>query len=192
MQDHSTGHKEEPNVIHPSYLTELGGHHVQRSSATFPTGPEDVSISVPPVRDKISGARFQRAHKKFPMQCPMFAMPMQRVPMKTAEEVPVPDSFPPSHPAKQLATVADSFALSHDHTLAAGGRLIRILRLLDLSDEQLKGLFDVFVVARAGLGPAAAVLLRQLLAVLSCDLALLGAQVTLVAHDDDRNPLDAL
>lgn len=84
------------------------------------------------------------------------------------------------------------FFSSHDNALAAGGRLIRILRLFDLCDEQLKSLVDVLVVAGAGLGPAAVVLFGKLLAVVGRDLALLGAQIALVAHDDDGDPLDAL
>lgn len=94
-------------------------------------------------------------------------------------------SFPGSTPRRQPAP-------SHDNALAAGGWLIRVLRLLDLCNQQLKALVDVLVVAGAGLGPATAVLLRQQLAILGRDLALLGAKIGLVAHDDDRDPLDAL
>lgn len=85
-----------------------------------------------------------------------------------------------------------SFLSSHNIALAAGGRLIRVLRLFDLCNEELEGLVDVLVVASAGLGPAAVVLVGQLLAVLGRDLALLGAQIAFVAHDDDGDPLDAL
>lgn len=81
---------------------------------------------------------------------------------------------------------------SHDTALAAGGRLIRVLRLFDLCNEELKGLVDILVVAGTGLRPAAVVLFGDLLAILGRDLALLGAQIALVAHDDDRDPLDAL
>lgn len=85
-----------------------------------------------------------------------------------------------------------SFLFSHHSALAAGGRLIRVLRLFDLCDEELESLVYVLVVASACLGPAAVVLVRQLLAVLGRDLALLGAQIAFVAHDDDGDPLHAL
>lgn len=81
---------------------------------------------------------------------------------------------------------------SHQYALAAGGRLIRVLRLFDLCDEKIKAPANVLVIASAGFGPGAIVLLRQLLPIICADLALLGAEITLVAHDDDGDPLDAL
>lgn len=81
---------------------------------------------------------------------------------------------------------------SHQYALAAGGRLIGVLRLLDLSDEELESLADVLVVAGTGLGPGAVVLLAQLLSVVGADLSLLGPEIALVAHNDDGDPLDTL
>lgn len=81
---------------------------------------------------------------------------------------------------------------SHHQALAAGWRLIRVLRLFDLCDEKIKAPANVLVIASAGFSPGAVVLLRQLLSIIGADLALLGAEVTFVADDDDRNPLNAL
>lgn len=81
---------------------------------------------------------------------------------------------------------------SHNTALAAGGRLIRVLRLLDLSNEQLKGLANILVVTGTALRPGAIVLLGQLLSVLGGDLSLLGPEVALIAHNDDGDPLDTL
>lgn len=81
---------------------------------------------------------------------------------------------------------------SHHQALATGGRLIGVLSLFDLCDEKVKAPANVLVIASAGFGPGAIVLLRQLLPIICADLALLGAEITFVAHDDDRDPLDAL
>lgn len=81
---------------------------------------------------------------------------------------------------------------SHHQALATSGRLIGVLSLFDLCDEKIKAPANVLVIASAGFGPGAIVLLRQLLPIICADLALLGAEVTFVAHDDDRDPLDAL
>lgn len=81
---------------------------------------------------------------------------------------------------------------SHHQALATSGRLIRVLSLFDLCDEKIKAPANVLVIASAGFGPGAIVLLRQLLSIICADLALLGAEVTFVAHNDDRDPLDAL
>lgn len=82
--------------------------------------------------------------------------------------------------------------ISHEHALAAVGRLARVLRLFDLADEQLKGARHVLVVPRAGLGPGALVLVGHRLALLGRHLPLLGAQVALVADDADRDAGRAL
>ena len=81
---------------------------------------------------------------------------------------------------------------SHEHALAALGRLVGVLRLLHLADEQLKGPGDVLVVPGAGLGPGSLVLLGHGLALLGRHLALLGAQVALVADDADGDAGRAL
>jgi hypothetical protein len=65
--------------------------------------------------------------------------------------------------------------LLHDGTLCIPLLgLARLLALLNLSDHALEGFADILVVARAGLGEAAAQLFGQLLAVCERDLALLG------------------
>ena len=76
-------------------------------------------------------------------------------------------------------------------TLAACG-LTRILASLHLLDQELERLLDVLVVPRTCFRPATLELLRELLAVLGGDLALLGAKVRLVTDDDDGNPVDCL
>lgn len=80
---------------------------------------------------------------------------------------------------------------SHQLALSAGRGLAGVGALLDLGDEKLKALADVLVVAGAGLGVAAVVLFRQLAAVLGRDLALLGSQIALVAHNDNGHPVGA-
>lgn len=101
------------------------------------------------------------------------------------------------HPASPFRLPSQSRRLcghcsSHHQALAAGWRLIRVLRLFDLCDEKIKAPANVLVIASAGFCPGAVVLLRQLLSIIGADLALLGAEVALVAHDDDRDPLNAL
>ena len=64
---------------------------------------------------------------------------------------------------------------SHQHALAALGRHVRVLRLLDLVDQELECLADVLVVARTRLGPRALELLGQLLSLLGRHLPLLGS-----------------
>ena len=81
---------------------------------------------------------------------------------------------------------------SHKDALSSVSRLVRVLALLDLADQQLKGLGDILVVARAGLGESAIELLGQLPALLGCDLALLGPEIALVADDAYRDPVGAL
>lgn len=100
--------------------------------------------------------------------------------------------FFPWPPSRLIIPAIAGVASSHNIALAAGGRLIRVLRLLDLCNEQLKGLGYVLVVASTRLGPGAIVFLGQLLALLGGDLTLFGAQIGLVADDDDGDPLDAL
>lgn len=83
-------------------------------------------------------------------------------------------------------------ARSHEHALAALGRLVGVLRLLDLADQQLKRAAHVLAVPRARLGPRALVLVGHRLALLGRHLPLLGAQVALVADDADRDAVCAL
>lgn len=83
-------------------------------------------------------------------------------------------------------------ARSHELALAIGRRLIRVLRLFNLANQQLKGARHVLAVSRAGLGPCALVALGELLALLGRDLALLGAEVGFVADDADGDGVCAL
>lgn len=82
--------------------------------------------------------------------------------------------------------------LLHENALAALGRLARVLGLLDLGDQQLKGLSYVLVVPRACLRPAALNLLCYSLALLGGDLSLFGTEVALVSDDDNRDRLGTL
>lgn len=81
---------------------------------------------------------------------------------------------------------------SHHGALAIVGRGVGVLRLLDLFDEQLKGLGDTNIVAGTGLGPGAAKLFGELLAVIVADLALFRSQIALVTNDADGNLFAAL
>ena len=80
----------------------------------------------------------------------------------------------------------------HDRALIASGRFIWVLRLLDLPNDQLKGLGDILVVARAGLSPSTLILFRQLLSHFLGNLPLLWTKVTLVAHNHNWYPFRAL
>ncbi|KAK7189984.1 hypothetical protein PSPO01_03705 [Paraphaeosphaeria sporulosa] len=91
-----------------------------------------------------------------------------------------------------VCTLAHVSHRLHDSALAPAGGLARVLTLLDLANHQLKRLLHVLVVARAGLGPAAAQLRRQRLALLGGDLALLRTQIRLVADDDKRDVFGGL
>lgn len=91
-----------------------------------------------------------------------------------------------------LAPVSLVFVPLHDDTFAARRGLIRVLRLLDLRNEQLKSLGDVFVVSGAGFGPATIVLFRQLLTLVGGNLTLLRTEIALVSDNDNGNPLDTL
>lgn len=66
------------------------------------------------------------------------------------------------------------------------------MSLLNLSDDQLESLGDILVVARAGLSPCTLILLSQRLSVLWSHLSLLWAKITLVANNDDWNPIGSL
>ena len=81
---------------------------------------------------------------------------------------------------------------SHDDTFSIVLRFVWILRLLNLTDEQLKGLGDILVVAGAGLGPGAVELLRHLATLLGRDLALLRPEIAFVADNDEWYPFDTL
>lgn len=83
-------------------------------------------------------------------------------------------------------------ARSHELALAIGRRLVRVLRLFNLANQQLKRARHVLAVARAGLGPRALVALGERLALLGRDLSLLGAEVGLVADDADGDGVCAL
>ena len=76
-------------------------------------------------------------------------------------------------------------------TLAASG-LTRVLARLHLLDQELEGFFDVLIIPRTGLCPAALELLRKLLAVFGGDLTLLGTEIGFVANDDNGDPVDGL
>ena len=80
----------------------------------------------------------------------------------------------------------------HDSALASTRRLTRVLAPLHLGNHELKRLEHVLVVARAGLGPRALELFGEGFAVFGRDLALLGAEVGLVAYDDNGDPVDGL
>lgn len=82
--------------------------------------------------------------------------------------------------------------LSHDGAFASTLRLVGVLRLLDLPDEELEGLGHVLVIPGAGFSPGTVDLLSQLLALLGADLALLGSQIALVTNNYNRYPLDSL
>lgn len=81
---------------------------------------------------------------------------------------------------------------SHNRAFGPVRLLIRVLRLLDLADDEFKSLGDIFVVPRTGLGPGTIIFLGQLLAVLDRNLTLLWPQIALVAHDNHGNPVRAL
>lgn len=80
----------------------------------------------------------------------------------------------------------------HDCTFAAASGLTRVLGPLHLSNDELKSLLYVFVVARAGFGVGTFELCGEGFAVFRRDLALFGTQVRLVAYDDEGNPFDGL
>lgn len=81
----------------------------------------------------------------------------------------------------------------HDRALGISlFRLASFLALLDLRDHALEGFADVLVVARARFGEAAAQLFGEFLAVGEGDLALLGAQIGLVADDCEGDGIGAL
>ena len=95
----------------------------------------------------------------------------------------------PEHAKRKLCPLS----LLHDRALGiALIGLASLLALLNLSDHALESLADVLIVARAGLGEAAAQLFGKLLAVCECDLALLGAQVGFVADDGEGDCVGAL
>ena len=80
----------------------------------------------------------------------------------------------------------------HDRALIASGRFIRVLRLLDLANDQFKGLGDILVVACAGLRPCTLIFLAQLLSHFLRDLPLFWAEITLVANNHDWYPFRSL
>lgn len=95
--------------------------------------------------------------------------------------------------ASQSSSCSLVTAALHDRALlVALFRLAGFLALLDFGDHAFEGFADVLVVARAGLGEAAAQLLGELLAVCESDLALFGAQVGLVADDRERDGVGTL
>lgn len=103
------------------------------------------------------------------------------------------------HPAARLTASSNcAYLVSHLrilHDRALGISLFRLtgfLALLDLRDHALEGFADVLVVARARFGEAAAQLFGEFLAVGEGDLALLGAQIGLVADDCEGDGIGAL
>lgn len=91
---------------------------------------------------------------------------------------------------QSVSVVCDSSL--HQNAVALGWCLAGVLRLLNLSDQELKGLANVLVVSCARLGPAALYLFGELLSIFGGDLSLLGSQVALVADNADRNGVSAL
>lgn len=81
---------------------------------------------------------------------------------------------------------------SHHNTLSAGGSFVGVLRLLDLGNERLKSLADMLVVAGASFGPAAVKPFCKLPGILLGNLTLFGAQVALIADNDNRDPIGTL
>ena len=80
----------------------------------------------------------------------------------------------------------------HDCTFAAASGLTRVLGPLHLRNHKLKGLLYVLVVARAGFGPGTFELCGEGATVFGRNLALFGAQIRLVAYNNEGNPLDSL
>jgi len=77
----------------------------------------------------------------------------------------------------------------HQYAIALGRLLSWRLTTLNLCDDQLERLAHIGIVRRTGLRPATAQLLPQLPPFLGTDLALLRAQIALVAHNDDWHAL---
>jgi len=114
------------------------------------------------------------------------------------------DSFFPLHAHLQRSSSPRSPSISridqnriflflHDRALGiALLRLSSFLALLDLRDHAFESFSDVFVVAGARFGEAAAQLFGEFLAVGEGDLTLFGAQIGLVADDCEGNGVGAL
>jgi hypothetical protein len=80
----------------------------------------------------------------------------------------------------------------HDETIASAGRLTGVLAPLHLANNELECLEYVLVVACARFDPGALELFGESFAVFGRDLAFLGAEVRLVAFDNNRDPLAIL
>ena len=80
----------------------------------------------------------------------------------------------------------------HNGALVPSSWLIGILLLLNLPDHKLKSLGDVLVVPRACLRVSTVVRFSKGFAFLDGDLTLVWTQITLVCHNDNRNPFGAL
>jgi len=80
----------------------------------------------------------------------------------------------------------------HYCTLAAAGGLTRVLRTLHLGNHELKSLLYVFIVARASFCPRALEFCCEGAAVFGGNLTLFGAEVGLVAYNNERNPFHSL
>lgn len=74
---------------------------------------------------------------------------------------------------------------SHQHTVALGRSLTRVLTLLNLRNQQLKGLAHIRIIRRTRLRPPTIQALTQFPPLLRADLSLLGSQIALVPHDTD-------
>jgi len=83
-------------------------------------------------------------------------------------------------------------APSHDDALAACRRLVGVLRLLNLADEELKSFGYVLPIPGTSLGPGAVVLVCQSFALLGRHLALLRTEIALVADNADGDGFGAL
>jgi len=80
----------------------------------------------------------------------------------------------------------------HDLTFIPISRLIGVLRFLNLSNDELKRLGDVLIVPCTCLCVRTVKLLRQRLALLDGDLALIWTQIALIPNNNDGNPFRAL
>jgi hypothetical protein len=101
----------------------------------------------------------------------------------TESSCPPEDTIRSCHP--RLSTL-------HDLARVSTSWLIWVLLLLNLSNHKLKSFGDILIVPCACFGVGTVELFSQSFAILNSDLTLIWAQVTLVPHDDNRNPFRAL
>ncbi len=82
--------------------------------------------------------------------------------------------------------------LSHDDTPPASSRLVGVLGVLNLADQQLKGLGHVLTIPGTSFSEGAIVLFGERLAFLVGYLSLLWSEVGLVANNADWDGVGAL